>query len=86
MREYDAIGDAAPLPGPGISLFKRVLRRRQVSSLALPPAGSSRARRLDSQGLDVRQILLSATGAFSNRKKSWKSRGGGIIGVRNLAQ
>jgi hypothetical protein len=24
--------------------------------------------------------------AFSNRKKSWKSRGSGIIGVRSLAQ
>ena len=73
-------------PNPRILLSKRALRRRQVSSQPLLPAGSSSARRLESQGLDVRQILLSATGAFSNRKKSWKSRGSGIIGVRYLAQ
>jgi hypothetical protein len=44
-------------------------------------------RRLDRQGFNVRQILLSATRPFiPERKKSWKSRGSGIIGVRSLTQ
>ena len=55
--------------------------------LPLPRTGSARVRRLVSQGLNVRQILLSATSPFiPERKKSWKSRGSGIIGVRSLTQ
>jgi hypothetical protein len=41
------------------------------------------------QGLDICQVFLSATlmaFAFNNRKKSWKSRGNGIIGMGSLAQ
>jgi hypothetical protein len=53
----------------------------------LPRTGAARARRLGGQGLNVRKILLSATGPFIlEGKKSWKSRGSGIIRVRSLTQ
>ena len=55
-RGYDALGDAPLLPGPA-----RGASRTLSSSLPLPPAGSVHVRHLDSEGLDVRQILLSST-------------------------
>ena len=83
---YGVARDALPLPGPKDSHFKRVVRLLQFSSPHLPRAGSAHARPLDSQGLDVCQVLVPPTRAFINRKKSWKSRGSGIIGMRSLAQ
>ena len=84
---YDAVREVPPLPGPKVSHFQCVIQRPQLSFLPLSRVGSARVRRLDSQGLNVRQILLSAASPFiPERKKSWKSRGSGIIGVRSLTQ
>jgi hypothetical protein len=62
-------------------------RGAQPCSQALSRADSASVSCLGSQSLNVSQILLSTAGAFiPDGKKSWKSRGSGIIRVCSLAQ